>query len=128
MKIYMYNCLICEMMIKLLQWINWLQCKICRKWTLDFENSKIWSTHYEIEINLNLMTRLRTWNNQFHNSHQTISCIILVKLSYSTWFHMQESMIDNEIHLYMMLTTNLLILFCVQIKVRRVKKFQFDAV
>jgi len=41
---------------------------------------------------------------------------------------MQESMIDNEIHLYMMLTTNLLILFCVQIKVRRVKKFQFDAV
>ncbi len=35
---------------------------------------------------------------------------------------------DNEIHLYMMSTTNLLILFCVQIKVRRVKRFQFDAV
>ena len=37
-------------------------------------------------------------------------------------------MIDNKIHLYMMSTTNLLILFCVWIKVRRVKRFQFDAV
>ncbi len=35
---------------------------------------------------------------------------------------------DNEIHLYMMLTTNLLILFCVQIEVKRVKKSQFNAV
>jgi len=31
--------------------------------------------------------------------------------------------IDNEIHLYMMLTMNLLILFCVQIEVRKVKRF-----
>ncbi len=38
------------------------------------------------------------------------------------------SMIDNEIHLYMMLTMNLLILFCVQIEVKRVKRFQFNAV
>ncbi len=37
-------------------------------------------------------------------------------------------MIDNEIYLYMMLTTNLLILFCVQIKVRKVKRSQFDVV
>jgi len=36
--------------------------------------------------------------------------------------------IDNKIHLYMMLTTNLLILFCVRIEVRRVKRSQFDAV
>ncbi len=35
---------------------------------------------------------------------------------------------DNEIHLYMMLTMNLLILFCVWIKVKRVKKSQFNAV
>jgi len=35
---------------------------------------------------------------------------------------------DNEIHLYMMSTMNLLILFCVQIKVKRVKRFQFNAV
>ncbi len=35
---------------------------------------------------------------------------------------------DNEIHLFMMSTTNLLILFCVQIEVRRVKRFQFDAI
>ncbi len=35
---------------------------------------------------------------------------------------------DNEIHLYMMLTTNLLILFCVRIEVKRVKRSQFNAV
>ncbi len=34
----------------------------------------------------------------------------------------------NEIHLYVMSTTNLLILFCVRIEVRRVKRFQFNAV
>jgi len=37
-------------------------------------------------------------------------------------------MIDNEIHLYMMSTTNLLILFCVWIEVKRVKRSQFNAV
>ncbi len=37
-------------------------------------------------------------------------------------------MINNEIHLYMMLTMNLLILFCIWIEVRKVKRFQFDAV
>ncbi len=37
-------------------------------------------------------------------------------------------MTDNEIHLYMMLTMNLLILFYVWIEVRRVKRSQFDAV
>jgi len=37
-------------------------------------------------------------------------------------------MIDNKIHLYMMLIMNLLILFCVRIEVRRVKRFQFNAV
>ncbi len=36
--------------------------------------------------------------------------------------------IDNKIHLYMMLTTNLLILFYVWIEVRRVKRSQFNAV
>jgi len=45
-------------------------------------------------------------------------------LSFYTLF----DVIDNEIYLYMMLTTNLLILFCVQIKVRRIKKFQFNIV
>ncbi len=37
-------------------------------------------------------------------------------------------LIDNEIHLYMMSTMNLLILFCVWIEVKRVKRFQFNAV
>ena len=35
---------------------------------------------------------------------------------------------DNKIHLYMMLIMNLLILFYVWIKVRRIKRFQFNAV
>ncbi len=39
-----------------------------------------------------------------------------------------EWTIDNEIHLFMMSTTNLLILFCVRIEVRRVKKSQFNAI
>ncbi len=34
----------------------------------------------------------------------------------------------NEIHLYVMPATNLLILFCVRIEVRRAKRSQFDAV
>ncbi len=38
------------------------------------------------------------------------------------------SFIDNKIHLYMMSIMNLLILFCVQIEVRRIKKSQFNAV
>jgi len=37
-------------------------------------------------------------------------------------------MTDNKIHLYVMSTTNLLILFCVRIEVKRVKRSQFDAV
>ena len=48
---------------------------------------------------------------------------VMRKKFYTAWF-----MTDNKIHLYMMLTTNLLILFCVQIEVKRVKRFQFDAV
>ncbi len=39
-----------------------------------------------------------------------------------------DEMIDNEIYLYMMSIMNLLILFCVWIKVRRVKRSQFNAV
>ena len=34
----------------------------------------------------------------------------------------------NEIHLYVVPATNLLILFCVRIEVRRAKRSQFDAV
>ncbi len=34
----------------------------------------------------------------------------------------------DEIHLYVMPATNILILFCVRIEVRRAKKSQFDAV
>ncbi len=47
----------------------------------------------------------------------------------STWIFININITtDNEIHLYMMLTTNLLILFCVWIEVKRVKRSQFNAV
>ncbi len=44
------------------------------------------------------------------------------------FFYFLYLSIGNEIHLYVMSTTNLLILFCVRIEVRRVKRSQFDAV
>ena len=54
-------------------------------------------------------------------------CIALfVNLQLMFLYNLYE--IDNKIHLYMMLTTNLLILFYVWIEVRRVKRFQFNAV
>ncbi len=48
-----------------------------------------------------------------------------------SWFdlcHIDIEWTDNKIHLFMMSTTNLLILFCVWIEVRRVKRFQFNAI
>ncbi len=46
----MYDCLVCGVVVRLLQRIGWLQCKICRGWTLDFGNSKFWPTDYEIGV------------------------------------------------------------------------------
>ncbi len=40
---------VCEVVVRLLQRIGWLQGKICR-WTLGFGNSKIWHRHYEIGV------------------------------------------------------------------------------
>ena len=42
--------------------------------------------------------------------------------------HQKNNVTDNKIHLYMMLTINFLILFCVQIEVKRIKRSQFNAV
>jgi len=58
---------------------------------------------------------------------------IKVELSFFSFalclsFYTLSDVTGNEIHLYVMLTTNLLILFCVRIEVRRVKRSQFDAV
>ncbi len=58
---------------------------------------------------------------------------IKVELSFFSFtfylsFYTLFDVIYNKIHLYMMLTMNLLILFCVWIEVRRVKKSQFNAV
>jgi len=64
-----------------------------------------------------------------------IALSVFLNFSFSSTFFFNHDhifiimwLIDNEIHLYMMLTTNLLILFCVRIEVRRVKRSQFDAV
>ena len=51
--------------------------------------------------------------------------VFLFIICFFLWLFM---MTDNEIHLYMMSIMNLLILFCVWIEVKRVKRFQFDAV
>ena len=52
--------------------------------------------------------------------------LCLFSLIFDVYHQMLKA--DNKIHLYMMLTTNLLILFCIQIKVRRIKKFQFNVI
>ncbi len=52
----------------------------------------------------------------------------LIKSTHEELYVMYVEWADNEIHLYMMSTTNLLILFCVQIEVKRVKRSQFNAV
>jgi len=48
--------------------------------------------------------------------------------TYSKTYLITYSLTGNEIHLYVVPATNLLILFCVRIEVRRVKRSQFDAV
>jgi len=85
----MYDCLICEMMIKLLQWIDWLQWKICKEWTLNFENSKFWSTHYEIKIKM--MIQYLSMNA---NSDQKRTTSSFQRQSMS-WFTLQESLSDS---------------------------------
>ncbi len=44
---------VCEVVVRLLQRIGWLQGKICRGWTLDFGKSKFWTAHYEIGVTAN---------------------------------------------------------------------------
>jgi len=41
---------VCGVVVRLLQRIGWLQCKICRGWTLDFGNSKIRNSQCEIGV------------------------------------------------------------------------------
>ncbi len=54
----MYDCLVCGVVVRLLQRVGWLQGKICRGWTLDFGNSKSWHAHYEIWV-MSSNSRLR---------------------------------------------------------------------
>ncbi len=56
--------------------------------------------------------------------------IYIIEFSFhkTYWLFINNSSTDNKIHLYVMSTMNFLILFCVWIKVRRVKRFQFNAV
>ncbi len=55
-------------------------------------------------------------------------CMMYFKNNWRNFVLIMKKQTDNKIHLYMMLTTNLLILFCVWIEVKRVKKSQFNAV
>ncbi len=64
-----------------------------------------------------------------------VKCLQLTILSMISFINNKEYLFllkmiltDNEIHLYVMSITNLLILFCVRIEVKRVKRSQFDAV
>jgi len=50
---------VCGVVVRLLQRIGWLQGKICRRWTLDFGNSKFWPTHYEIGVSISM--RVPVW-------------------------------------------------------------------
>ncbi len=76
-----------------------------------------------IESNFSIkrdLVNLYVWNTYFSST--------LFKELIQNWFLISFIAIDNEIHLYTMLTKNLLILFYVQIEVKRVKRSQFNAV
>ncbi len=62
------------------------------------------------------------------NSLNLLSSSQLIFIAIIVTFSLLSLSTDNEIHLYVMSTTNLLILFCVQIEVKRVKRSQFNAV
>ncbi len=49
-------------------------------------------------------------------------CIFFISFLFIILIMISHFLIDNKIHLYMMSTTNLLILFCVWIEVKRVKR------
>ncbi len=85
------------------------------------------STHiaYLSLMNRSNQCHKNVWIYYYYYLHLSIYVLIkILELKFSNVF----ILINNEIHLYMMLTMNLLILFCVWIKVRRVKKSQFNAV
>ncbi len=63
-----------------------------------------------------------SWEWKFNDLWNALN----MKKNKHLWYKADK--IDNEIHLYVMSTTNLLILFCVWIEVKRVKRSQFDAV
>ncbi len=54
--------------------------------------------------------------------------LLFFSFTFCLSFYTLFDVIDNKIYLYVISTTNLLILFCVWIEVRRVKRSQFDAV
>jgi len=77
--------------------------------------------HELINLMMNsLLLLFCKWNSIFFKFLQLL-CFFNVFIILINWA-------DNEIYLYVMLTMNLLILFCVQIEVKKVKRSQFDAV
>ncbi len=107
--------------------------QIIYKFNVNLSRRSYFKYFVEDEIWLNVhnfsITHLAVKLNDHNVDLFKIKCIfknnsLIIELNLLTFMKMT----DNEIHLFMMLTTNLLILFCVQIKVRRVKRSQFDAI
>jgi len=74
---------------------------------------------------LSLYNKKHKWIHLFIKLKSELHMIII---NVQSIFITSNALINNKIHLYMMLTTNLLILFCVWIEVKRVKRSQFNAV
>ena len=84
-------------------------------------------------LNINSIKFLMSRSNRCHKSvwiyyYYLIFNKAFILILFTNSFFTIFISTDNKIHLYMMLITNLLILFCVQIEVKRVKRSQFDTV
>ncbi len=107
--------------------------QIIYKFNVNLSRRSYFKYFVEDEIWLNVhnfsITHLAVKLNDHNVDLFKIKCIfknnsLIIELNLLTFMKMT----GNEIHLFMMLTTNLLILFCVWIEVRRVKRSQFDAI
>ena len=85
---------VCEVVVRLLQRIDWLQCKICRGWTLDFGNSKIRNSQCEIGVYDTLVAHLPSrvpFTDVHHPSMQPHHHIDTYTLSFNqAWSHFQH--------------------------------------
>ena len=93
------------------------------------QNDHIWIKHMndkDVHLNNTWMMLYNLYLTRKYNAHINVKICNSVQII--KYIHKYMYKTDNEIHLYMMSTTNLLILFCVQIEVKRVKRSQFNTV